>query len=1200
MSAGSVDPSAFFKGVSPAQSARLLALLDESLDLGPAEQETWLARLESTEPELAPLLRKLLTAQDRMAAQGFLETLSPLSEPSPAAEPELIGKQLGPYRIVSLLGHGGMGSVWLAERADGLFNRQVALKLIRSSLTGRVMAERFSREREILASLSHPNIARLFDAGFAADGQPYLALEYIPGIPLKTYCDEHRLTVNARLELFRQVLAAVQYAHARLVIHRDLKPSNILVTEDGQVHLLDFGIAKLLPEGAAQETELTRLGGLAMTPDYAAPEQVTGAPVTIAADIYSLGVMLYELCSGERPYHLPRDTRGALEEAILNSEPVPFSRGNMSPSAAANRGTTPRKLAKALGGDLETIVAKSLKKLPAERYPTAIAFSDDLGRFLRGDVVTAQRDSLGYRTVKYVRRNRLGLGIAALLVLALAITSYEARIAAKQRDAALDAQSRSLTQTAAGRVRDNDITGLAIILEVLGNQDRPYTPEALSVFQEGRAADLTELVLTGHSDQVRSIVYSPEGSRVLTASYDKTARIWDARTGKQILVLSGHTQRVRFAAFSPDGKRIVTASLDKTARIWDAQTGKQLQQFNGHSDRVRSAGFSPDGRRVVTGGYDNTARIWDVGTGAEIRAFKGHTGVITATSFSPDGKRVVSAAHDNTARVWDVESGREILQLNKHAGDVNWAQYSPDGTRIVTASGDKTARIWDARTGEQLSVLSGHTQLLESAVFSPDGQRIVTSSDDKTARVWDASNGRQMMVLSGHAEQVIYATFSPDGSHIATAADDNTARIWSARQDGDDLQLAGHSQLLAGADFSPDGSLVGTGSADKTARIWDAATGRQLAVLNGHEDLVLSAEFSPDGKRVVTASNDNTARIWDVASGHELLALRGHTQPVEGAAFSPDGSRIVTCSFDKTARFWDAATGAPVSELKGHEAAVNWVAWSPDGKRIVTASFDKTARIWSTETGNQLVILTGHSGTVATASFSFDGKHIVTASDDKTARIWDAVTGQQLLILNGHTDRVTSASFSPNDERIITSSLDKTARIWDALTGQQLMAARHTELVETSAWAPDGIHFVTASDDKLAHIWTSRIEPVKTQVLWAEAAQFDPLPQSERLLLGLPPATRRAQKSDATALARLGERAEASDDPLRAFEYYAAAAEASHSQGMPDDTWKDWRYRRAYLARLLARQGKMADVAKRYAEVRQKYAPHSAALLTSP
>ena len=237
-----------------------------------------------------------------------------------------VGKQFGTYRILSLLGRGGMGSVWLAERTDGLFSRQVALKLVHPALISPVLMERSAREREILAALNHPNIARLIDAGVAEDGQPYLALEYVDGMQLTSYCDEHRLPIRARLALFQQVLSAVQYAHASLVIHRDLKPSNILVTQDGHVYLLDFGIAKLLEDGNAEFTELTQIGGLAMTPEYAAPEQIAGAPVTIAADLYALGVMLYELLIGERPYKLKRFTRGALEEAILQMDPVAPSR----------------------------------------------------------------------------------------------------------------------------------------------------------------------------------------------------------------------------------------------------------------------------------------------------------------------------------------------------------------------------------------------------------------------------------------------------------------------------------------------------------------------------------------------------------------------------------------------------------------------------------------------------------------------------------------------------------------------------------------------------------------------------------------------------------------------------------------------------------------------------------------------------------
>ena len=370
-----------------------------------------------------------------------------------------------------------MGSVWLAERVDGLFARRVALKLVHQALMGRVMVERVSREREILASLNHPNIARLLDAGFSEDGQPYLALEYVEGTPFTSYCDNRSLSISERLKLFQQVLTAVEYAHARLVIHRDLKPSNILVTEDGQVQLLDFGIAKFLIEGEARETALTLLGGRALTPDYAAPEQITGAPITTAADVYALGVMLYELLTGERPYRLKRNSRGALEEAILQAEPMSPSRVAPSEAAASARGTTIKKLSRALKGDLDTIATKALKKSPAERYATANAFGEDILRFLSGEMVLARRDSLAYVALKFARRHRVAIAITGILILTLAgglaTTTYEARVASAQRDAALQAQLRSLTQTAAARLSDSDFAAaFGIILEVLPHRRR--------------------------------------------------------------------------------------------------------------------------------------------------------------------------------------------------------------------------------------------------------------------------------------------------------------------------------------------------------------------------------------------------------------------------------------------------------------------------------------------------------------------------------------------------------------------------------------------------------------------------------------------------------------------------------------------------------------------------------------------------------
>jgi len=409
-----------FKDLSVAQFSRLSALLDEFLDIPAGAREQWFARVEREDSQSALLLHRLLAAYGSDGSAALPETRDLRRHWLAAVQQDehaMAGRRFGSYRVLSLLGHGGMGSVWLAERADGLFTRQVALKLVHPALAGGVMTERFARERDILAALNHPNIARLLDAGFGEESQPFLALQYVDGEPITAYCERRHLSVHERLQLFLQVLSAVSYAHAHLVVHRDLKPSNILVTSDGQVQLLDFGIAKLLTAGEARETELTLVGGRALTPDYAAPEQVAGTTVTTAADVYSLGVILYELLSGARPYRLTRDSRGALEEAILEVEPIKPSQ-LASPSDPADPRDV-KALRRALRGDLDTIVLKALKKAPAERYPTADALARDLQHHLHGQPVLAQPDTFWYRSRKFVLRHRLAAGVACGVVLLL-------------------------------------------------------------------------------------------------------------------------------------------------------------------------------------------------------------------------------------------------------------------------------------------------------------------------------------------------------------------------------------------------------------------------------------------------------------------------------------------------------------------------------------------------------------------------------------------------------------------------------------------------------------------------------------------------------------------------------------------------------------------------------------------------------------
>jgi eukaryotic-like serine/threonine-protein kinase len=428
--------------VSATTWSTLSKLLDEALDLEPAARDTWLERLSVTQPQLAPSMRRLLAAHASSETADVLAQLPSLdrSESSTRVSSLAPGDRIGPYRLKREIGAGGMADVWLAERADGAFTREVALKLPLINRLRRDLAQRFARERDILARLEHPHIARLYDAGVTEDGLPYLAMEYVDGQPITTYCDTQRLGVAERLRLFAQVLDAVQFAHASLVIHRDIKPSNILVTTGGEVRLLDFGIAKLLADSdTVQETQLTQLSGRALTPDYASPEQIKGEPLTIATDLYSLGVVLYELLVGSRPYRLRVQSAAQLEQAIIDAEPLSPSSAATVESAEA-RSTSQPSLVRALTGDLDTIVLKTLAKIPAERYSTVAEFAQDLSSHLAGLPVRAQRASWRYRAGKFVFRNRLAVGaagtIALILVASTAVSIWQARVAIQQTAAA--------------------------------------------------------------------------------------------------------------------------------------------------------------------------------------------------------------------------------------------------------------------------------------------------------------------------------------------------------------------------------------------------------------------------------------------------------------------------------------------------------------------------------------------------------------------------------------------------------------------------------------------------------------------------------------------------------------------------------------------------------------------------------------------
>ena len=425
------------------QWLRLSSLLDAALDIDANEREAWLAGLPSDAAALREPLRTLLAQRARIETDQFLKApdfAAALLMESARTQlpPQELREQaeLGPYRLLREIGRGGMGSVWQAERIDGKLKRQVALKIPYAGPFQRELAERLARERDILAGLEHPNIARLYDADVSAQGQPFLVLEYVDGVAINEYCDRQRLALRERLVLFLQVLGAVQYAHTHLVIHRDLKPSNILITTDGIARLLDFGIAKLIPESEARQTALTQFGSRALTPDYASPEQIAGGLVTTASDVYSLGIVLFELLTGARPYRLKRDSRASLEEAIAEADVIAPSRAVM----AAHLQPFQRQLR----GDLDTIVLKALRKDPRERYASVDAFRRDLERSLDNQPVDARPHSRRYLFGRLVARNKLAFGAAGVVLLSLL---FGIGAATWQANRARASEQRALAET---------------------------------------------------------------------------------------------------------------------------------------------------------------------------------------------------------------------------------------------------------------------------------------------------------------------------------------------------------------------------------------------------------------------------------------------------------------------------------------------------------------------------------------------------------------------------------------------------------------------------------------------------------------------------------------------------------------------------------------------------------------------------------
>jgi WD40 repeat protein len=1008
------------------------------------------------------------------------------------------------YHVVAERGRGGMGVVY--EARDLELNRTVAIKMVLGgAIAGRNAVTRFLAEAEALAALEHRNIVRVYDRG-EYRGLPYFVMEYCPGGSLATKVGDRPMPPREAAAIVEQLARGVAAAHASNILHRDLKPDNVLFSTDGTPKISDFGLAKRFDDSGDAATGITLSGVIMGTPSYMAPEQAAGDSKRVgpAADVYSLGAILCKLITGRPPFFAASPAETIRQ--VIAGDPV-----------------SPSQLVPAMPRDLVTICMKCLQSSPARRYASATELADDLCRFLGSRPIQARPVGNLERAVKWVNRNRMVSALVVCVVVALlagATVSYLKYRDAKEHEAIAIANAKSANDRAderdaavreeAARVRERDaalaaadnrekeknyqlgISDFLLAVAAYENRDVPLARERLErVPNEQRGWEWHYLrrqceggifTLHGHTDLVACVCVSSDGKRVASGSWDKTARIWDARTGLPLLTVKGHTNWVTSVAFSPDGTKLATAGRwEPTANIWDSRTGQRLLQLKGHAGGVSSVKFSPDGSRLATVGNDTMIRIWDARTGETTLQLRGRKAELTSVSFSPDGTRIAAGTLFGEVTIWDVRNGA-LLMAVKGSNDVSMThvEISPDGTRLVAGGATDTGTVWDLRTGVRLVDLKGHTKSLTSVAFSPDGTRIATGSYDRTAKIWDARTGRPLLELKGHSSDVMSVAFSPDGLRLATGSSDKTVKFWDAHTGTPAVDLIRHTLGVMGVAFHPnrDASAILTASIAGTVKVWDIRSGEALATYGLPKGVgVLGLALSPDGSRFATTNTDNTATIWDARTGLPIRTLRGHTNKIQCVAFSADGSLLATGGQDKITKIWDVATGTLRHDLQ-IEGGAGYLAFSPDSgaPRLATAGVDKTLRIWDAMTGQLMAAFRSPSYPASSpfmcVAFSPDGEKVITGNYNKAATVWNVRTGAISVELHGHTDIVACAAFSPDGKRIVTGSEDRSIRIWDARSGTPLLELRkHTDRVTSVAFSSDGKRLGTSCYDNIATVW---------------------------------------------------------------------------------------------------------------------------------